>query len=109
MKKYKLAKDLPFAKAGMKLEKRHNDELGVYFWYVYNDNSDEWWQIGCDLTIDHSWIEEVKPREWHVVVNKFNNVIGYGNVDKRVTEQYRLQNHSDRLDDFEIVHVQEID
>lgn len=66
MKKYRLKKDLPFARIGDPVEKRHNDELGVYFWYVYNRNSDEWWQLGCDLLIDaDEWIEEVKAEEFH--------------------------------------------
>ena len=108
MKKYRLAKDLPFAKAGTEVFQSANafvvkdPKYQGQVLYI-GELSDR------DKLIEQGWIEEVKLREWDVVVNKSNDVIGYGNFDKTITEQYRLQNHEDRLDDFEIIHVQEID
>ena len=80
-KKYRLAKDLPFAKKGSKVERRHNDELGIYFWYVYNQNSDEWWQLGYSLLIDSSYIEGVKPREFFIDIDNPKNTNCYNAIE----------------------------
>ena len=82
--KYRLKKDLPFAKAGAKI-KPPQDEGCAYD--VENINGD-WWCIGYEeelpKLISEGWIEEVKPREWYIcwdecmisnIVNEKNGVI----------------------------------
>lgn len=58
---FTLKSELPFARVGDPVERRYNNELGIWFWYVHNRNSDEDWILGCDLLIDKDkWIWENK-------------------------------------------------
>ena len=71
MKKYRLAKDLPFAKAGA--------EVGVELAISVRgkDNFLTWIGDPKDLEslIDEGWIEEVKPREFMLHFKKSNGEI----------------------------------
>ena len=54
--KYRLKKDLPFAKVGYPVEKRR-DEYYVGAFLIGTED--------YDMT---EWIEEVKPREWYAMI-----------------------------------------
>lgn len=61
--KYRLKKDLPFAKTGQEVRESLN---GIQI--KRNDKSSEFWITLGDKEklIDEGWIEEVKPREFWV-------------------------------------------
>jgi len=72
MGKYRLLKDLPFAKAGA--------EVGVELAISVRgkDNFLTWIGDPKDLEslIDEGWIEEVKPREFYIVFDKNSKILG---------------------------------
>ena len=72
MGKYRLLKDLPFAKAGA--------EVGVELAISVRgkDNFLTWIGDPKDLEslIDGGWIEEVKPREFYIVFDKNSKILG---------------------------------
>lgn len=72
--KYRLKKDLPFAKVGKIVDVNYVADL----WTVRPLDAKKDYPV-CDIpeNAKEEWIEEVKPREWDVLV--FNNKISsYG-------------------------------
>ena len=72
--KYKLKKDLPFAKAGAEVIL----DKGV-FYFVDGERT---WYLGQKIENNlDDWIEEVRPREWwierHTAINQYedNNIV----------------------------------
>ena len=76
--KYKLKKDLPFAKAGTEVR---------YFYGTSVEHINYNREINAvDIHIpmkdviqsyfDEGWIEEVKPREWRVIIGKYGEAKG---------------------------------
>ena len=68
--KYRLKKDLPFAKAGTEVALNYDSNI----WTVRPLTT----KIDCPLCdipedVRNEWIEEVKPREWEVIL--WNNEI----------------------------------
>ena len=101
MKKYRLLKDLPFAKAGA--------EVGVELAISVRgkDNFLTWIGDPKDLEslIDEGWIEEVKPREFEVTLNKNGSLVKFFNGKDRFT--YTNQPLCD-YPPFETIKVREV-
>lgn len=108
MKNYVLKKELPFARVGDPVERRFNNELGVWFWYVHNRNSDEDWILGCDLLIDkEKWIQEViKPRQWTLLKTHSGEIVS---ATEGIDNEYTKIGRGKLAGISEIIKVQEID
>ena len=85
MKKYRLAKDLPFAKAGAEVgysASRIFVQRGETRLEACIDALDflgpnpEIIQKELQRLIDEGWIEEVKPREFYIVFDKNSKILG---------------------------------
>lgn len=75
MKKYRLAKDLPFAKVGSSIERLNAN------WYVYDEYGCRWLIGDASLDMD-GWIEEIKPREFYLIVDAYNGIVTAFNNEK---------------------------
>ena len=70
--KYKLKKDLPFAKAGAEVEIGGQPLKLVWVMRVTKRKPDDLIYIGTkNELIEGGWIEEVKPREFWISKNQF--------------------------------------
>jgi len=69
MVKYRLKKDLPFAKAGAML-KNNNCVIDEDGKNRYLSNWNEEIEACTKRLLNDGWIEEVKPREWIIEVTK---------------------------------------
>ncbi len=68
--KYKLKKDLPFAKAGDNTVQVEKHSLNSEFLVKYADANNKYYSCVIPLNNAHLWIEEVKPREWYELIDK---------------------------------------
>ena len=105
--KYKLKRDLPFAKAGTKIEYRlKKDEHYAIFLYSTDgdDPSTYWIGLECDnrdlaKMISEGWIEEIQPREFWIA--EYHNYQG-----KVFYSEQNAQNSSNNLK--EVIKVREV-
>ena len=86
--KYKLKKDLPMAKAGQEIHIVEQSNNYCFNMEIWDDAVVRIWYSDLGKLIADGWIEEVKPREWYCLLNTFNNVIGYGNVNKTICKDF---------------------
>ena len=104
MGKYRLLKDLPFAKAGA--------EVGVELAISVRgkDNFLTW--IGnpkdLELLIDEGWIEEVKPREWYEVERLMPNGIWAYESNRYDTEEDAISDYSGDKTKLRVIKVREV-
>ena len=70
--KYKLKRDLPFAKAGaeVKIISVYSNEFphSFYTLSIKGDLIKDWYRIEIPKDRFTEWIEEAKPRDWYAVV-----------------------------------------
>ena len=83
---YKLAKDLPFAKAGTEINYSWRDENHPIFKFAIDGNEHQLLYIECDeedfgKLISEGWIEEVKPREFEIKLGE--NSIGLYDITNK--------------------------
>ena len=70
MNKYRLKKDLPFAKAGVEIEIGCNNNYDE----LINSRKDKKpaiylkGQVSLQNLLNDGWVEEIKPREWYIGV-----------------------------------------
>lgn len=94
MTKYRLAKPLPFAKKGTEVQyggsrifvKRGESDLEVSIDALgLRESTPENIQKELQRLIDEGWIEEVKPREFEVTLNKNGSLVKFFNGKDRFT------------------------
>ena len=114
MKRYVLAKDLPYAKKGTEVRFNENRifvQRGETRLEACIDALDflgpnpEIIQKELQRLIDEGWIEEVKPREFEVILNKNGSLVKFFNGESRFT--YVNEPLSD-YPPFEIIKVREV-
>ena len=108
MTKYRLKKDLPFAKAGA--EVRFDNKTFNFEAYSEEFNG-QWFPFAPSMQTDlisRGWIEEVKPREFWVLKNHRGLSAHY---DKKMAEDCNWEDRTDKsgLVTFsEIIKVREV-
>jgi hypothetical protein len=125
--KYRLKKDLPFAKAGSPvtgnsgealspemqayIEKQYfttNFMLAVPEQFLVNK---KYYYIGsCEELLQEGWIEEVKPREWYIVRHADKGIVA-GFHSRELAIHY-IDNHyideAFKTQFYEVIKVQEV-
>ena len=97
--KYRLKKDLPFAKAGDKI---FQDEINLKY---YVNNNMGLFYVGSDINqlLSEGWIEEVKPREFYIEIRKSDGV---------ATDVYELidasHNSANMIERYDYIKVREV-
>ena len=74
--KYRLKKDLPFAKAGDNAVEIENHSLNSEFIVSYRDANHKHYSCVIPANNAHLWIEEIKPREFllHFTDDTFSGI-----------------------------------
>ena len=109
--KYRLKKDLPFAKAGQELEEELPIEYNQSVLWYREDMGNNSRQTLCrrfeiPQYIEEGWIEEVKPREWWIAVGTHIGIMT-GFESESLAVGYKHQHY--KPEDITIVKVREID
>lgn len=112
MSKYILKKDLPFAKAGIKIEQIQMSNTALKSYDLFSNNEVRFWintEKDLDYLISEGWIEEIKPREWWVLKPKDHSTAGQ-NVRFYKNPTYARDDYEKEVNEswFEIIKVREV-
>ncbi len=104
--KYGLKKDLPFAKVGAEVKivssyagsPLHN----YYSLSIKGDLIEEWYRIEIPKERFTDWVEEVKPREWWLVITNLGFETGFS------SEELAIEYANQHCNNSGIIKVREV-
>ena len=110
--KYKLKRDLPFAKAGaeVKIISVYSNEFphSFYTLSIKGDLIKAWYRIEIPKDRFTEWIEEVKPREWYEIQGTIESDFwGYRFHSYKEAAEY-MDKKSYNLKYYSIIKVREV-
>ena len=103
MKKYILKKDLPFAKAGTGVKIVFNANYSYDLVTIPNQHLSGEQTIKINKDETENWVEEVKPREWNLIVSPGRPNIAFENIHLAMYEADEIKDNP-----VEIVKVREV-